>query len=71
MSGTSTSTGTRRAQALLDAGLCGLLGLIDALDFVFINDAEARLYTGAASLADAIISAYSSSLTGNTSFSAR
>ncbi len=32
----------------------GLLGLVDALDFVFINDAEARLYTGAASLADAI-----------------
>lgn len=28
MSGTSTSTATRRAQALLDAGLCGLLGLI-------------------------------------------
>ena len=32
----------------------GLVELIDALDFVFINDAEARLYTGAASLADAI-----------------
>ena len=32
----------------------GLLELIDALDFVFINDAEARLYTGAATLTEAI-----------------
>jgi sugar/nucleoside kinase (ribokinase family) len=32
----------------------GLADLIDALDFVFINDAEARLYTGAASLAESI-----------------
>jgi sugar/nucleoside kinase (ribokinase family) len=32
----------------------GLTDLIDALDFVFINDAEARLYTGAASLAESI-----------------
>ncbi|HEX6164493.1 MAG TPA: carbohydrate kinase family protein, partial [Vicinamibacterales bacterium] len=32
----------------------GLIDLIDALDFVFINDAEARLYTGAATLAEAI-----------------
>jgi sugar/nucleoside kinase (ribokinase family) len=32
----------------------GLVDLIDALDFVFINDLEARLYTGAASLAESI-----------------
>ncbi len=32
----------------------GLIDLIDALDFVFINDAEARLYAQADSLADAI-----------------
>jgi sugar/nucleoside kinase (ribokinase family) len=32
----------------------GLTDLIDALDFVFINDAVARLYTGAATLAEAI-----------------
>ena len=32
----------------------GLIDLIDALDFVFINDAEARLYTGAATLAESI-----------------
>jgi sugar/nucleoside kinase (ribokinase family) len=32
----------------------GLIDLIDALDFIFINDAEARLYTGAPTLADAI-----------------
>lgn len=32
----------------------GLVGLIDALDFVFLNDLEARLYTGAASLAESI-----------------
>lgn len=32
----------------------GLIDLIDALDFVFINDAEARLYTGSDSLAHAI-----------------
>ena len=32
----------------------GLLDLIDALDFVFINDAEARLYTGSGTLAESI-----------------
>ena len=32
----------------------GLLDLIDALDFVFINDVEARLYTGSATLAESI-----------------
>ena len=32
----------------------GLIDLIDALDFIFINDAEARLYTGAATLAESI-----------------
>lgn len=32
----------------------GLIDLIDALDFVFVNEAEARLYTGARSLAAAI-----------------
>jgi sugar/nucleoside kinase (ribokinase family) len=32
----------------------GLTALIDALDFVFVNDAEARLYTGESSLEAAI-----------------
>jgi len=32
----------------------GLTGLIDALDFVFINEQEARLYTGASTLEAAI-----------------
>jgi len=32
----------------------GLTGLIDALDFVFVNELEARLYTGEATLAAAI-----------------
>ena len=32
----------------------GLLDLIDALDFIFINEAEARLYTGSGTLAEAI-----------------
>lgn len=32
----------------------GLVDLIDALDFVFINDAEARLYTGSPTLAESI-----------------
>ena len=32
----------------------GLTDLIDALDFVFINDREAQLYTGTSSLQDAI-----------------
>jgi sugar/nucleoside kinase (ribokinase family) len=32
----------------------GLTDLIDALDFIFVNDREARLYTGASSLQDAI-----------------
>jgi len=32
----------------------GLTDLVDALDFVFINEHEARLYTGASSLQDAI-----------------
>jgi sugar/nucleoside kinase (ribokinase family) len=60
---------TRRVATLRDRGITtswdfgwnepltndrGLIELIDALDFVFINDAEARLYAGAASLAEAI-----------------
>lgn len=32
----------------------GLIDLLNALDFVFINDAEARLYTGSSSLAESI-----------------
>ena len=32
----------------------GLNDLIDAVDFIFINDAEARLYTGSATLAESI-----------------
>jgi sugar/nucleoside kinase (ribokinase family) len=32
----------------------GLTDLIDSLDFIFVNEHEARLYTGAASLQDAI-----------------
>lgn len=32
----------------------GLTGLIDALDFIFVNEHEARLYTGAASLEESI-----------------
>jgi ribokinase len=32
----------------------GLVDLIDALDFVFINESEARLYTGTATLAESI-----------------
>ena len=32
----------------------GLADLIDSLDFIFVNDREARLYTGAATLGDAI-----------------
>jgi sugar/nucleoside kinase (ribokinase family) len=32
----------------------GMIDLVDALDFVFVNDAEARLYTGTASLAESI-----------------
>jgi len=32
----------------------GLLDLIDALDFIFINDAEARLYAGTGTLAESI-----------------
>jgi len=33
----------------------GFSGLVDALDFVFVNALEARLYTGAASLAGAMV----------------
>jgi sugar/nucleoside kinase (ribokinase family) len=33
----------------------GLTDLIDSLDFLFVNDREARLYTGASSLQDAIL----------------
>ncbi len=33
----------------------GLTDLIDTLDFVFVNDREARLYTGTSSLQDAIV----------------
>ncbi len=32
----------------------GLTGLIDSLDFVFVNEHEARLYTGSSSIADSI-----------------
>jgi sugar/nucleoside kinase (ribokinase family) len=32
----------------------GLTELIDALDFIFVNEHEARLYTGSASIADSI-----------------
>jgi sugar/nucleoside kinase (ribokinase family) len=32
----------------------GLTDLIDALDFIFVNEHEARLYTGSASIADSI-----------------
>ena len=32
----------------------GLIDLIDALDFVFVNEAEARLYTGSSSLSESI-----------------
>jgi sugar/nucleoside kinase (ribokinase family) len=33
----------------------GLAGLVDALDFIFVNEHEARLYTGSSSIADSIV----------------